>query len=138
MLTEAASIDILSTLAGIVLLGLAILILFLEFRDLILSRRIKATVTQIKESPSTDPDGHASIDRFPEIEFIDPTGKQIRHELALTNITWKKPGDTVTIYYRPMKTDAGYKICSPFMWPKIIVLLFLTFGATLLLIGWGG
>ncbi len=43
-----------------------------------------------------------------------------------------------TLYYRPMKTDAGYKICSPFMWAKIIVLLFLTFGATLLLIGWGG
>lgn len=134
---EPTSLQFLTTLAGIVLASLVLLILFLEFRDLILSSRIKATVTRINESPSTDADGHERIDRFPEIEFIDPSGKLVKRELSLTNITWKKPGDKMTIYYRPLKNEAGYKICSPFMWPKIILLFFLTFGALLLLFGPG-
>ena len=124
-----------ATLGGIVFAFLALLVLILEFRDIILSKRIPAQVTRIVESPGTDDDGQERINRFPEIEFIDPNGKTVIHQLVLTNMTWRKPGDTVTIYYRPSNTKAGYKICSPFMWPKMILLFFLTACALLLLYG---
>ncbi|MBL7858960.1 MAG: hypothetical protein JNM57_14815 [Cyclobacteriaceae bacterium] len=138
MSTEATSLHLLSTLAGFLLVGFIHLILFLEFRDIILSKRIKATVIRIIETPSTDADGHERIDRFPEIEFLDPNGKLVLHKLAITNITWRKPGDKLTIYYRPMQNEIGFKICSPFMWPKLVLLLFLAVGASLLLFGTGG
>lgn len=130
-----ASLSILSTLAGFLLVGLILLILFLEFRDLILGKRLTATVTQIIESPSTDADGNERIDRFPEIEFIDPNGNQIRHQLVLTNVSMRKPGDKFTIYYKAVKSGIGYKICSPFMWPKVILLFILSVGALLLIFG---
>lgn len=122
-----------STFFGFLFIGLIILILFLEFRDVFLSKRIKAKVIRLIESKTIDVDGHERIDRFPEIQFLDPSGILITHELALTNMTWKKPNDTMVIYYRPAKKGRGYKICSPFMWPKMILLAFLFFGAFLLL-----
>ena len=137
MSAEETSIHLLSTLAGCLLLCLILFILFLEFRDLLLSKRLKATVIRIIETPSTDSEGHPRIDRYPEIEFVDPNGNRVKHSLAITNLTWRKPGDTLLIYYRPMKNESGYKICSPFMWPKLLVLLFLTIGASLLLFGTG-
>jgi hypothetical protein len=137
MSAEATFIHLLSILGGGLLSSLILFILFLEFRDLILSKRIKATVIRIIETPSTDSEGQARIDRYPEIEFLDPNGKMVKHSLALTNHTWRKPGDTLWIHYRPMKHDNGYKICSPFMWPKLVVLLFLMIGASLLLFGMG-
>ncbi len=135
MSAEATSLHLLSTLVGGLFVCLILLILFLEFRDLILSKRIKAKVIRIVETSSTDSEGHPRIDRHPEIEFQDPNGKKVTHQLTLTNLTWRKPGDTIVIYYRPMKTELGYKICSPFMWPKLIILFFLTVGAALLLFG---
>lgn len=137
MSAEATSLHLLSTLAGGLFVCLILLILFLEFRDLILSKRIKATVIRIIETPSTDSEGHPRIDRYPEIEFVDPNGNRVKHSLAITNLTWRKPGETILIYYRPMKNELGYKICSPFMWPKLIVLFILTVGAALLLFGTG-
>ena len=137
MSAEETSIHLLSTLAGCLLLCLILFILFLEFRDLLLSKRLKATVIRIIETPSTDSEGHPRIDRYPEIEFVDPNGNRVKHSLAITNLTWRKPGDTLLIFYRPMKNERGYKICSPFMWPKLLVLLFLTIGASLLLFGTG-
>jgi hypothetical protein len=134
---ETSAIHLLSVLVAFVLLGLIVLILFLEFRDLILSRRIKATVRRILETPSTDGDGHETVDRYPEIEFVDPSGKVVTHKLVLTNVTWRKPGDQVTVYYRPMENDAGYKICSPFVWPKMLLIGFLSAAVLLLLFATG-
>lgn len=102
---------------------------------MILSKRIKAKVIRIVESPWTDDDGVGRIMRYPEIEFVDPNGKTIIHQKVLTNMTWRKPGDKFKIYYRPMKNAVGYKICAPFMWPKIILLFFLTAVALMLLYG---
>jgi hypothetical protein len=137
MSAEASSLHLFSILVGVLFVCLIFFILFLEFRDLLLSKRIKARVIRIIENPSTDSDGHACINRYPEIEFPDPNGKIVKHQLALTNRTWRKPGDTVLIYYRPLKNELGYKICSPFMWPKLIVLFILTVGALLLLFATG-
>lgn len=138
MSAEATSLHLLSTLVGSLFVCLILFILFLEFRDLILSKRIPARVIRIIEKPSTDSEGHPRIDRYPEIEFLDPHGNKVIHSLALTNHTWRKPGDTLQIYYRPMKNESGYKICAPFMWPKLLVLFFLIIGASLLLFGMGG
>lgn len=137
MSAEATSLHLLSTLVGGLLVCLILLILLLEFRDLLLSKRLKARVIRIVETPSTDSEGHPRIDRYPEIEFLDPKGKIVKHQLTLTNLTWRKPGDTILIYYRPKKNEKGYKICAPFMWPKLIVLFILTVCAVLLLFGTG-
>jgi hypothetical protein len=126
---------IISTLFGILLVFIIVLILFIDFRDLILSKRIRAKVIRIVESPWTDDDGGKQIMRYPEIEFVDPNGKTIIHQLVLTNITWRKPGDRIEIYYRPVKNEVGYKICAPFVWIKLILLFFLTAGALMLLFG---
>lgn len=125
----------LTTLAGFLFVFIILLILFLEFRDLVLCKRIRAKVTRIVELPGTDDDGIERINRFPEIEFIDTQGKTILHQLAITNITWRKPGDSIWIYYRLADNKAGYKICAPFMWPKLILLCLLIFCAFMLLFG---
>jgi hypothetical protein len=124
-----------TALAGILFAFLSLLILFMEVRDLILGTRIQTKVTRIVESPATDENGHPRINRFPEIEFIDPNGKPVIHSLNLTNSTRRKPGDTIILYYRPMNNKDGYKVCAPFMWPKLILLLFLLVCALLLLKG---
>lgn len=126
---------IITTLAGIVFVFFIALILFIDIRNIILSKRIKAKVIRIAESLWTDEDGHQQIGKHPEIEFVDPNGKTIIHQLAFTNRTWRKPGDKIKIYYRPTNNALGYKISAPFMWPKIILLLFLTLCATMLLFG---
>jgi hypothetical protein len=126
---------ILTTLAGILFVCIIALILFLECRDLILSTRIRATVVRIVERPGTDDDGHPRNDRFPEIEFVDPSGRTVVHQLALTNVTSRKAGDKLWIYYRPAVNKAGYKLSAPFMWPKLFLLMFLTAAALMLLIG---
>lgn len=102
---------------------------------MILSKCIKAKVIRIVESPWTDDDGHQRMGKHPEIEFVDPNGQTIIYQMAFTNMTRRKPGDKFKIYYRPMKNAVGYKICTPFMWPKIILLFFLTAGALMLLYG---
>lgn len=135
MTTDASTLHLFSTIIGLMFVALVILILFFEFRDLILSKRITATVIRIEESPSTDADGHERIDRSPEIQFIDPSGALVTHKLLLTNITKKKPGDKMSVFYRSVKSKTGYKISSPFMWPKVILLLLLSVGALLLLLG---
>jgi hypothetical protein len=126
---------ILTTLAGILLVGIIVLILFLECRDLVLSTRIQATVVRIVELPSMDEDGHARTDRFPEIEFVDPSGRTVVHQLALTNVTSRKAGDKLWIYYRPAVNKTGYKLSAPFMWPKLVLLGILAAGALMLLFG---
>ncbi|GCC52689.1 hypothetical protein SanaruYs_29270 [Chryseotalea sanaruensis] len=63
------------------------MILFIDFRDLILSKRIRAKVIRIVESPWTDDDGGKQIMRYPEIGFVDPNSKTIIRHLVLTNIT---------------------------------------------------
>jgi hypothetical protein len=132
MSPETTSFQILSLLAGNLLASLILLMLFFEFRDLLWSKPIKATVVRIVESPSTDTDGNERVDRFPEIEFMDPRGHKVTHTMMLTNVTSRKPGDQLMIHYRSTKNEPGYKVCAPFMWPKVVILLVLLIGASLL------